>query len=292
MTEEGKIELLLVSGVSGAGKTTVASVAEEHGYYVIENIPAPLARDLLGVIKKEQASYGKTAIFVDLPSFAEIAAAVKADGAFASSLWGLDCSIDVLLSRYRLTRHTHPLQPKGYSLNEALLADARLMAECRPLFDVYIDTTNLTEKDLRLKAAALMNAEKKARHLTIVFSSFGYKYGLPRDAEVVIDARSLANPYWVASLSRLTGLDKPVIDFIEKDPHTSDFMGRLYGLLDDYFADVERDGRAFVNVDIGCTGGQHRSVYVAQTLYERYKNEYSCSVYHRELERFREDSRE
>jgi UPF0042 nucleotide-binding protein len=290
MPDESKIELLLVSGVSGAGKTTVASVCEEHGYYVTEDIPASMIPSLLAVFKREKGQYGKVALFVDLPSFREVVSEVKSDQEIEVSVWGLDCSLDVLLTRYRLTRHIHPLQPKGYSLNEALLADAKIMEQDLPLFDVYLDTTGLTEKALRIKASALM--EKRAHNLNLIISSFGYKYGLPRDAEIVIDSRGLINPYWVPTLSHLTGLDKPVIDYLAKDAHTQEFMGKLITLLDDYLFHAEKEGRTFVIVDVGCSGGQHRSVYVAQALYDHYQNEYDCTVYHREIARYKEDDRE
>lgn len=290
MLNDNKIELLLVSGVSGAGKTTMASVCEEHGYYVTEDIPSSIIPSLIAVFKREKQQYSKVALFVDLPSFKEAVAFVKSDAEISASIWGLDCSLDILLTRYRLTRHIHPLQPKGFSLTEALQADAKFMEQDLPLLDVYIDTTGLTEKALRIKASALM--EKRSHNLSLVISSFGYKYGLPRDAEIVIDSRSLINPYWVPTLSHLTGLDKPVIDYISKDPYTKGFMDKLLALLDDYLTHSEKEGRTFVIVDVGCSGGQHRSVFVAQTLYEHYKNDYDCTVYHREIARYKEDDRE
>jgi RNase adapter protein RapZ len=285
-----KIVLFLVTGVAGAGKTTFASVCEEKGYHVIEDFPTSMIPSLLDVFKREPEVYDKVALFVNISKVEESSRAVKSDPAFAVTTVGLDCSTDVLLTRFRLTRHIHPLQPKGYSLSEALAADAEKMAETHPLYDIYIDTTGLTEKDLRKKASALL--EKSAPKLHIIISSFGYKYGLPKDAEIVIDARGLINPYWVKSLSRMTGLDQPVIDYIEKDPHTQEFMGKLFSLLDDYLTHSAEEGRSFIVLDVGCSGGQHRSVYVAEKIFSHYKNTYACTLYHRELSRYLEDEKD
>ena len=285
-----KMKLVLVSGVAGAGKTTFASVCEEKGYHVIEDFPTSMIPSLLDVFKREPEVYDKVALFVNISKIEESAEAIKKDPTFAITTVGLDCSTDVLLTRFRLTRHIHPLQPKGYSLSEALAADAQKMEETHPLYDIYIDTTGLTEKDLRKKAAALLDRTSSKLH--IIISSFGYKYGLPKDAEIVIDARGLINPYWVKSLSRMTGLDQPVIDYIEKDQHTTDFMGKLFALLDDYFSRAVEEGRSFIVLDVGCSGGQHRSVYVAEKLYAHYKTSYACTLYHRELSRYLEDEKD
>ncbi|MCH3909792.1 MAG: RNase adapter RapZ [Bacilli bacterium] len=284
------IKLLIVTGVAGAGKTTFASVCEEFGYHVIEEFPTSMVSSLLEVFKKEPDVYDKVALFVNISKVVEATKLAKSDPFFDTRVVGLDCSIDVLMNRFRLTRHIHPLQPKGYSLPEALDADMKKMQETRSVYDVYIDTTSLTEKAFRSKAVAVLGEDKNKTH--IIFSSFGYKYGLPRDAEVVIDARFLINPYWVKELCHLTGLDQPVIDYIEKDERTKDFMSKLYSLMDSYLKRAEEENRTYIVIDIGCSGGQHRSVYVAQSLYERYKNIYSCQIIHRELSRHNEDEKD
>ena len=287
-----KVRLVIVSGAAGAGKTTLASVCEEHGFYVVEDLPSKMLPALLTVFQNDPSTYGKAAMFVNISVAAEIISVAKQNPAFEVVSIGLDCSIDTLLNRFRLTRHIHPLQPRGYTLMEALKEDETAMEKCRPSFDVYIDTTNLTEKDLRKMAGHLLDQEDGKKPITVVFSSFGYKYGLPRDAEVVIDARVLANPYWVEGLSALTGIDQPVIDYIDKDPKTKPFLDRIYDLLGHYIEGSVEDGRSFIFIDVGCSGGQHRSVYVAQHLYEHFKDKYNCSVTHRELARYREDGKD
>jgi UPF0042 nucleotide-binding protein len=285
-----KMKLVLVSGIAGAGKTTFASVCEEKGYHVIEELPVSMIPSLLDVFKAKPEEYAKNALFVNIVKLEDAAALLRADPAFDTQVVGLDCSRDVLLTRFRLTRHIHPLQPKGYTLEEALDMDEKAMKLIQPLLDVYIDTTGLTEKDLRKKAAAILGDQKS--RLNVIFSSFGYKYGLPRDAEIVIDARVLTNPYWVKELSRLTGLDKPVIDYIKQDPKTPLMLDKLFGVLDPYFLSAIEEGRPYCTVDVGCSGGQHRSVFVAEELYAHYKNQYACTVYHREINRYVEDEKD
>ena len=287
-----KVNLLIVSGVAGAGKTTLASVCEEHGFYVVEDFPSKTLPALLTVFENDPLTYGQAAMFVNISVAEEIIDEARKNPAFQVTAIGLDCSIEVLLNRFRLTRHIHPLQPRNYTLMEALQMDEEAMKKCRSVFDVYIDTSNLTEKDLRKMAARLIEKDTGKKPISVVFSSFGYKYGLPRDAEIVIDARILANPYWVKELAPLTGKDQAVIDYIDKDPKTKPLLDTLYSFLDDYLRWSIDDGRSFVFIDVGCSGGQHRSVYVAEHLYNHFKDEYNCSVTHRELSRYVEDEKE
>ena len=283
MAESEKIKLLLVTGCSGAGKTTVASVAESLGYYIVEQIPSSLALSLIDVFKKEPQTYGKVALFVNLDKFERVYNAIKEEEGIELKTWGLDCSFDELMSRFRLTRHIHPLQPKGYTLEEAIGNDRTNIDKLRPLFDIYIDTTSMTEKYFRAYAGTIIGEERSK--LFVFFSSFGFKYGLPRDSEIVIDARLLPNPYWVKELRPLTGLDQPIKDYLEQSEVTSKFLNGLFGNLDLFFEETIKQGKGFVSVNVGCTGGQHRSVYIAEALYEHYKDKYKCSINHRELSR-------
>jgi UPF0042 nucleotide-binding protein len=286
-----KIRLVIVAGVSGAGKTTFASVCEEYGYYVIEDLPVSMVPSLFKLFKEKSERFAKDAIFVNIAVVSEVIALAKQEADFDVVSVGLDCAYSDLLNRFRLTRHIHPLQPKGYTLDEALKDDEEKMKQARQYFDIVIDTTGLSPKDFH-KLAAYYIAGENAGKMNVVFSSFGYKYGLPRDAEVVLDARALANPFWVPELKNLTGLDKPVQDYIDKDPKTAPFIAKICALLDDYFVASAEEGRNFLFVDVGCSGGQHRSVYVAQKLYEHYKDSYNCTVSHRELSRYQEDRKD
>ncbi|MCI1244690.1 MAG: RNase adapter RapZ [Bacilli bacterium] len=286
-----KVNLVIVSGLSGAGRTTLASVCEELGYYVVEDLPSKMLPSLLTVFENDPITYGEAAVFVNISVAPSIIAEAKKRPSLDVTAIGLDCSQEVLLSRFRLTRHIHPLQPRGYTLLDAIKKDEEDMERCRASFDIYIDTTNLTEKDLRKLAAHLLSKSKGKAPISVVFSSFGYKYGLARDSEVVLDARLLKNPYWVPELRKLTGIDQPVIDYIDKDPKTAPFLTKLYDLVGEYIKGSVEDGRAFAFIAVGCSGGQHRSVYVAQHLYDHFKGRFNCLITHRELSRYREDGK-
>jgi UPF0042 nucleotide-binding protein len=175
------------------------------------------------------------------------------------------------------------MQPRGLTLEEAIANDRSIMDKLRPLFDIYIDTTSMSEKYFRAYAGTIIGEEKSK--LFIFFSSFGFKYGLPRDSEIVIDARLLPNPYWVKELRPLTGLDEPIKEYLEKSEVTEKFLNGLYSNLDLFFEEMIKQGKGYVSVNVGCTGGQHRSVYIAQTLYDHYKDKYKCTITHRELSR-------
>jgi UPF0042 nucleotide-binding protein len=289
---ENKVDLFIVSGVAGAGKTTVASVFEEHGFYVVEDLPSKMLPALLTVFENDPETYGKAAMIVNISVAAEIIAEAKKHPSFNVTALGLDCTVDTLLNRFRLTRHIHPLQPRGYTLMDALKADETAMNDCRASFDLVVDTSNLTEKDLRKLVAHFVEKKSDSKPISVIITSFGYKYGLPRDGEIVIDARILANPYWVKGLDKLTGLDQPVIDYIDKDPRTKPYMAKLYDIMETYLKASLEDGRSFVVIDVGCSGGQHRSVYVAQHLYDYFKADYNCSITHRELERYKENEKD
>ncbi|OPZ32279.1 MAG: glmZ(sRNA)-inactivating NTPase [Tenericutes bacterium ADurb.BinA155] len=159
------------------------------------------------------------------------------------------------------------------------------MERVRPLADLYIDTTGLQSSDLRKTVFSALDSESGTR-MAVIFASFGYKYGIPQDAEIVLDTRIVPNPFWVKGLKTLTGLDQPVIDFLDAQPECPELFQKMCDYLDFYLPRLQKEGRSFVFVDIGCSGGQHRSVYFAEKLYQRYKKTYLCSINHRELPRY------
>lgn len=285
-----KPNIVIASGVSGAGKTTLASTYESKGYRVMEEVPFAMLEQLLTLFAKEPTSFDKTLLIVNLGHAKEFMEKAKENPNINVLTIGLDCSTEVLFNRYRLTRHIHPLQPRGYSLEEALKKDDEDIKLLMPYLDVYFDTSSLSEKDFRKKIVTLIGQNNDGAD--IVFTSFGYKYGVPRDAEIILDARILKNPYWVEELKAKTGLDDDVKAYIETDPNTDKYIDSICKMLDIYLSKMKEDGRSFVQVYVGCSGGQHRSVYVAERLYSLYKEKYICSIVHRELSRIKDGKKE
>lgn len=276
-------KVFLLTGVSGAGKSTISHVFEEFGYRIIENAPNVVLPSLAEEIIKNDA-YERTVLIVEIRHAAHAISILRQLPNLEVLVCALDCAAHELLTRYRLTRHIHPLQAKGLTLEECLEKDAADMKNVRPLADLYLDTTGLSVSELRrLAFAHLAPAGDK---MVVTFSSFGYKYGIPQDAELIFDCRNVPNPFWDPSLRSLTGLDKPVIDFLSAHKETEELFNRMTDYLDYFLPSANAGGRNYVNVDLGCSGGQHRSVYFAQALYEHYKAKYICFVSHREMKRY------
>ena len=277
--------VMLLSGVSGAGKTSIAHVFEERGFRVMENIPNVALPAVLDEIRIN-SSYDKTLIIEEI-RHAEHAHEILASAEGIEPYFiVLDCKKSELLSRYRLTRHVHPLQFKNLSLEECIDQDAETMKSVRGLADLYIDTTGLTAADLR-RIAILHIEGRESKKLTIVFSSFGFKYGIPEDSDIVFDCRNVPNPFWNPELREYTGLDQPIIDFLEAYSEVETAFEKMRDYLEYFLETEEQSGRSYVSVDIGCSGGQHRSVYFAERLYQYFSSKRNCVVNHREMHRYK-----
>jgi UPF0042 nucleotide-binding protein len=278
-------KFVILTGVSGAGKSTISHAFEERNFQIVENIPYEVFPSFLRTIDQNPLKFEKVECVVRLDDAAKIIPLVRADKLLETQVIVLDCSVPELRSRYRLSRHIHPLEAAGMTLEQAITHDKKTMGQVRPLADLYIDTTGLQSNDLRKTVFTSLDAEKGTK-MAVVFASFGYKYGIPQDAEIVLDTRIVPNPFWVKGLKELTGLDRPVIDFLDAQPECPILFQKMCDYLDYYLPRLEKEGRSFVFVDIGCSGGQHRSVYFAEKLYQRYKKQYLCSINHRELPRY------
>lgn len=280
---EGQRHIILLSGVSGAGKSTISHVFEELGYRLIENVPNVVLPALCAEFESNPA-YELTVIIVEIRHAKHAIEILRSFKGLKSHFVLLDCNKAELLTRYRLTRHVHPLQAKGYPLEECLQMDEQSMKEVRPLADVYVDTTGLSTNELR--HFSLAHFGKAGDKMVITFSSFGYKYGIPQDAEVIFDCRNVPNPFWVKELKTKTGLDPEVRQWLDNRPECDVLFTHMVNYLDYFLSSAHVDGRNYVNIDLGCSGGQHRSVYFAQRLYEHYKDQYLCFVSHREMSRY------
>jgi RNase adapter protein RapZ len=258
-----KDEVIILTGMSGAGKTTAIFAFEEMRYQVVENPPADLFPSLFQLIH-QQLSSTKSVVSVTLYNLSR---AIKA----AASIPGLHVTVlclvaneNDLISRYKLTRHIHPLQTEGYTLAQAIARDAQLVNEIRPSISTLLDTSGLSVTNFRQRLINMFSDTKP--HLTLGLVTFGFKHGLPLDADFVFDLRLLQNPYYDEGLKNLTGLDPKVIEYVETQPLYQTLLTQALAYLKVVIPQLLKEERPFYEIAIGCTGGKHRSVVFAQAL--------------------------
>jgi RNase adapter protein RapZ len=272
--------LIVVSGLSGSGKSVALNMLEDLGWYCIDNIPAGLVQSLVShSLRTEEPIYRRLAVGIDarnrpddLASIPSVVADLRRAGLRCEVLY-LHAEDEVLLRRYAETRRRHPLAGSDRSLADAIAAERRLLHPLVDGADLVIDTSRMSVHELRDMIAKRVEPETPGR-LSILFESFGYKHGAPGDADFVFDARTLPNPYWEPTLQPLTGKDRRVIEFLESSPQVERMVGDLIRFLESRLPDYEAANRGYLTVAIGCTGGQHRSVYLAERLAEHFRKKY------------------
>ena len=257
--------LVLISGISGAGKSTASNMLEDMGFTCIDQYPAELLPDLLELIKTDESfRYDKVALTIvisDLERFYNL----LSNSEYKPDLILLDANKDIIINRYKFTRRVHPL----------VLSNTA---------SIVIDTTTLSTKNLKAILDKRLNFDD-FENLAITFESFGFKNGVPDDADMVLDVRVLDNPFYVAELKDLTGNDAPVRDFVLNSKLTKRYLKKTVDLLDLMFKSYDNEEKRHLTICVGCTGGQHRSVTIANYLYEHYKEKYLCYIAHREQEK-------
>lgn len=271
-------ELIILTGVSGAGKSTCLFAFEEMGYYCLENCPLPLISSLFDLISKE-SKYHRMVVAVNALDANKAITVAKSKPDLSVTSIFLDASEMELLSRYKLTRHVHPLQARGFTLVKAINIEKESMKDIKDI-DIYLDTTGLSVTAVR---KILFSRFSKTDSLTINFMSFGYKHGVPLDADVVFDMRILPNPYYIPELKTKTGQDKEVVDYLFEMPITHELVNHIKEYLNFYLPRIKEEGRSYFVVGIGCSGGQHRSVAIANYLKDQYSENYEAIVNHRDL---------
>ena len=284
----GPLELVIVSGMSGAGRSTAARALEDLGWFVIDNLPPSLLPSTVELLSGN-ADTSRVAVVVDVRGrafFDELQHAlgiVRSRGADVRVVY-LEASDDILVRRFESNRRPHPLQGAGRVL-DGLERERELLADLRSVADLVIDTSNLNVHDLRRRVdAAFHDAERVRLRATVM--SFGFKYGLPVDADYVADVRFLPNPFWEPELRALSGQDAPVNDYVVGQKEAREFLDRFAGLLDLVSDGYLREGKRYVTIAIGCTGGRHRSVAMAENLSARLvKAGVETLVMHRDLGR-------
>jgi len=271
MTAQDAGEVLIVTGMSGAGRTTAANALEDLGWYVVDNLPPQMLRPLLDLSELAGGSLPKVAAVVDVRGrdlFAELPRITQAlrHGRHLRVLF-LDASDDVLVRRFESVRRPHPLQGEGTLLDGIHRERARL-ARVRESADLIVDTSNNNIHQLATRIVDLFSPEGSARH-TLTVMSFGFKYGLPSDADLVADMRFLPNPFWVEELKSLTGKDDAVRDYVFAQPGAEEFLEAYVAALQPVLAGYQRENKPHSTVAVGCTGGKHRSVATAEELARR-----------------------
>ena len=275
------MKLTIVSGMSGSGKSVALHMLEDMGYFCIDNLPVAVLRSFVReTVATGAPEYGTMAVGVDARIRAEEIAALpdlldefSAEG-IGCELIFLDADDEALLRRYSETRRRHPLSREGRGLRESIQQERDLMAPVAERADLIIDTSRLSSNRLRELVQERLR-ENSHQALSLLFQSFGYKHGVPRDADFVFDVRCLPNPHWEPALRPRTGRDQEVIDWLGEQEMVGDMVGDIIDFLQQWLPPFETGGRSYVTVAIGCTGGQHRSVYVADRLAEHFKNHWA-----------------
>ena len=264
-------ELLVITGMSGAGRTRAADTLEDLDWYVVDNLPPRLLRALARMMTPDGGVH-RLAVVVDVRSrefFAELVSILDElhESGLAYRVLFLDCDDDDLVKRYESVRRPHPLQGDRRLL-DGIQEERELLKTLRTRSDILIDTSGYSVHDLARKIRALV-ADEGQSDIRLTVMSFGFKYGLPLDADNVVDVRFLPNPYWVSELRHLTGKDSPVADFVLNKAGGQGFVERYTALLTDILQGYTRELKPFVTIGIGCTGGKHRSVAIAEAISER-----------------------
>ena len=290
---EAAIEhFVVISGLSGAGKSQASKVFEDLGYFCVDNLPPDLLGDFLALRRKDPERYRRTALVLDIrggdpaPAIQRAAASLADDGPRLQLIY-LEASDPSLISRYSETRHRHPLQASRSSVQASIAEERGRLTRTRDLADHVIDTSGLSIGQLKDRIFAVIPRQSATDDLRIDIVTFGFKYGIPLEADLVFDVRFLTNPYWNPKLKPLSGLDEPVRDFVLGQPAASRFLDLVAELLELTAPAYRAEGKEQLRVALGCTGGYHRSIALAEALAERLAKlpKASVTVFHRELER-------
>lgn len=290
MCANNTIKLVIVSGLSGSGKSIALHTLEDIGYYCIDNLPMYLLKAMAEELKgRPESTYNKMAVSIDarnqtsdLHQLPDLVKDMREHGVHSQMLF-LEANDDVLLRRFSETRRKHPLTNEERSLLDAIRLEREILEPYLSEADLRIDTSETNQHELRDLIRSHMD-ERRPRKISVQFQSFGYKHGVPRDVDFVYDVRCLPNPHWVKELRALTGLDPEVAGFLEQDERVKQLKQDIISFLERWVPIFEADGRNYLTVAIGCTGGQHRSVYLAEQLSTHFRKSGRDTITrHREL---------
>ncbi|WGS64215.1 RNase adapter RapZ [Marinitoga aeolica] len=287
-----KRKILLITGLSGAGKTTILKILEDINYYTIDNIPPHLIEEFL-IMLLNSSDIDNIAFVSDIrwknpkelkKEILKIRKRFKYTDITFKVIF-LDSSIETIKIRFMKSRRGHPLQNSNLTLDESIDKEIELMNPIKEISDIVVDTTNLEPSKFREKIFEILD-EQKENNTKIKIISFGFKYSSPNDLDYLFDVRFLPNPYYIKELFVQTGKDKEIIDYLEHFEESKEIVNSIFEILIKIQKWYSITGRVSINVGIGCTGGRHRSVYVAEKLYALLKSKnYNVSIYHRDINR-------
>ncbi|WP_325201014.1 RNase adapter RapZ [Oscillibacter sp.] len=285
------MEILIISGLSGGGKSKAASFLEDSGFYIVDNMPAAMILKFAEFCAGGGGRYARVALVYDVrtaESFSElfdVLDKLKGMEGVCRMLF-LEASPAAIIKRYKETRRRHPLEKETDSLEEAVEKERELMLSVKQRADFVIDTTRLSTAKLRSELLRIFNGEGEQAGMTVSVTSFGFKYGLPLEADLVLDVRFMPNPFYIEELRSQTGLDKPVSDYVFSFPQTCDFLLKVEDLLRFTLPLYAEEGKTGLVVAVGCTGGHHRSVAIAHALTGFIREQgYQAAEHHRDMER-------
>lgn len=284
-------DLVVITGYSGAGKSTALNAFEDAGFFCVDNLPPEMIRGLVELFRLEGASVERAAVVCDArtgPSLKDLLDVVHGldEVGLPHRILFLDAQEETLLTRYKETRRRHPLAPRG-SVATGIAKERELLAALQQEADLVVDTTGIGPTALKRRIAEALLPRAQRGRLAVTFQSFGHKHGPATDADLAFDVRFLPNPHYVAELRPLTGKDADVVAYVEQDGHLDAFYAHLTGMLDHLLPKYAEEGKAHLMVAIGCTGGRHRSVAVAERLGTSYgeREDLLVEVTHRDITR-------
>ena len=293
------MRIVIVTGMSGAGKSTVLKSLEDLGFFCVDNLPVPLVRKFVEMTSDDDFSYDKVALGIDVRSgeaLGELGGILtelqskksdeedEIDNKINYEILYLDASNKVLVKRYKETRREHPLA-RGGSLEDGINQERLRVEFLMKLADYTIDTSSLLTRELKSEVHKIFSTDDEYNNMIVTIMSFGFKFGIPQDADYVFDVRFMPNPYYVEELKRKTGNDKEIQDFVMQNEESQRFLDMLEQMMAYITKEfTEKEGRHHIVIAIGCTGGRHRSVTVANELYNRMAElPYSVRVFHRDM---------
>lgn len=285
------MKLVIVTGMSGAGKSTALKMLEDMGFYCADNLPIPLVEPFAQLVRRQSSGYEQVALGIDirsgeeLPQLADVLENWRVNRVPYEILF-LDSSDEILIKRYKETRRSHPLAGHG-RVDGGIRLERKKLAFLKEQADVILDTSQLLTRELRSELEKIFVEDRQYKNLFITVLSFGFKYGIPADADLVFDVRFLPNPYYVEELRPKTGNDREIQQFVMRHPQAHVFLNKLEDMIRFLIPNYISEGKNRLVIAIGCTGGKHRSVTLANELYQRLSQDegYGLKIEHRDIEK-------